>query len=255
MDKHIGAQLFTLREFCKTAEDLDATCKKLRDIGYSILQVSAVGPIPAAKIREIADYYDMKIVCTHRSFDDFLSDLDEIIAYNQALGCALAGVGMMPNRYLKDYDSVMEFVQQSNACAKRLKENGLYFGYHNHAIEFVKYNGKFLYDYLIEETDPDAYRFIADTYWMAFSGIDPARQIKQLGERAMAVHFKDLMAKPDNSVTMCEVLEGNLDWDSIIAACEDAGSRWALVEQDVCERNPFDSMAISYQNLKAKGFC
>jgi len=40
MDKRIGAQLYTLRDFCKTAEDLDSTLERVSAIGYKILQVS-----------------------------------------------------------------------------------------------------------------------------------------------------------------------------------------------------------------------
>lgn len=71
----------------------------------------------------------------------------------------------------------------------------------------------------------------------------------------MAVHFKDLKVNVDNSTEMAEVGEGNLDWDSIIGVCEEAGVKWALVEQDVCRRDPFESMKMSYEYLTGKGFC
>ena len=54
---------------------------------------------------------------------------------------------------------------------------------------------------------------------------------------------------------MTEVGEGNLDWDSIIEACDKAGAKWALVEQDICHRCPFESMKMSYDYLTTKGFC
>ena len=53
---------------------------------------------------------------------------------------------------------------------------------------------------------------------------------------------------------MSEVMEGNLDWDSIIEASDKAGALWAMVEQDVCQRNPFECLKTSYDNLKSKGF-
>ena len=71
----------------------------------------------------------------------------------------------------------------------------------------------------------------------------------------MAVHFKDLKMKTDNKYEMAEIGEGNLDWDAIIKACEEAGTKWALVEQDVCQRDPFESLKMSYDYLITKGFC
>ena len=81
--------------------------------------------------------------------------------------------------------------------------------------------------------------------------------IRNLGDRAMAIHFKDYSINPQKGFIpeYAEIGEGNLDWDSIIKACDDAGAKWALVEQDVCNRDPFESMKMSYDYLTKKGFC
>ena len=87
--------------------------------------------------------------------------------------------------------------------------------------------------------------------------MDPADFIRNLGERAMAIHFKDYHISPEKSfgVEMCEVGEGTLKWDELIQACDEAGAKWALVEQDICHRDPFESMKMSYDYLTTKGFC
>ena len=54
--------------------------------------------------------------------------------------------------------------------------------------------------------------------------------------------------------TYAEVGQGNLDWDEIIAAAKDSSTEFALVEQDKCDGNPFDSLKISYDFLIEKGF-
>ncbi len=251
MDKRIGAQLYTLRDFCKTAEDLDSSFAKLQKIGYKTIQVSGIGPIPAKVVKETADKYGLEIVCTHRSLDDFRDNLDGIIEDHKTMDCKIAGLGSMPPAYKEDLDTFFDIV---NTAAKKLKEAGLQFAYHNHAFEFEKYNGKYLMDLLLEKTNPDEFKFIVDTYWLAIGGQNPAEFIKKLGKRVAAVHFKDL-AMDHNTAIMAEVMEGNLDWDSIFAACEECGAEYALVEQDICRRDPFESMEISYNNLAKKGFC
>jgi sugar phosphate isomerase/epimerase len=40
----IGAQLFTLRDYCKTLPDFAETLTKVADIGYKTVQVSGVCP-------------------------------------------------------------------------------------------------------------------------------------------------------------------------------------------------------------------
>ena len=67
------------------------------------------------------------------------------------------------------------------------------------------------------------------------------------------IHFKDLKIK-DNTPKYAEIGQGNLEWDEIIEACEYANVEFALVEQDTCEGDPFDSLKISYDYLSKKGF-
>jgi sugar phosphate isomerase/epimerase len=254
MDRHIGAQLYTLRDFCQDAKGFEETMQKLQKIGYSVLQVSGVGDIPAKTMGEIAESYGMKVVCTHKGLSDFRQDIGGVIKYNRELGSPLAGLGHLPGGEAKTLEDVKNLIREFNAFSKILKAEGLTFGFHNHALEFTKIGGKTIFEYLMDETDPEIC-FIVDTYWAAVGGIAPEKLIRRLGKRAMAIHFKDLKIDFGNAPVMAEILEGNLDWDDIIKACDEAGSLWALVEQDICPGNPFDSMALSYNNLKKKGFC
>ena len=65
------------------------------------------------------------------------------------------------------------------------------------------------------------------------------------------VHFKDVAGISDErQAIMTEVGEGNLNWEAIIKACQDTRVEWAAVEQDICQRDPFESLAISLKNLK-----
>ncbi len=254
MDKRIGAQLFTLRDFCQTEQDLDTTLKKVKEIGYQTVQVSAIGPIAAEKVKESADRYGLEIICTHKGYQDFKENMDKVVADHQVMDCKIAGLGAMPKEFQGDLSGVKQFIKEFNQISAELKKEGLQFGYHNHAFEFAKLDGKYIMDYILENTDPDDFRFIVDTYWLAVAGLDPAEYIKKLGPRALVIHFKDLAVSGNGSI-MAEVMEGNLNWDKIFAACEESGAKYAMVEQDICQRDPFESIKISYENLCTKGFC
>ena len=43
MDKRIGAQYYTIRDFCGTLDDFDYSCKKISEIGYKTVQLSGIG--------------------------------------------------------------------------------------------------------------------------------------------------------------------------------------------------------------------
>ena len=169
MDRKIGAQYYTLRDYAKTIEDFDDTCRKVSEMGYKIVQISGT-PLGAAEMKEVLDKYDLKVVVTHRNFNDFKNNLDEIIEYNKTLGCYLCGVGAMPGEARESVEGLDQFIKDANEISAKLKKEGLYFGYHNHHFEFAKLDGKLIMDRLINETNPDEFMFIVDTYWLQFGG-------------------------------------------------------------------------------------
>lgn len=252
MDKRIGAQLYTLHKQLQKQEDVEGIFRQVADIGYKTIQVSGLGPMPYSFIKEKADMFGLEVICTHMGMDRYINDIDGVIADHKALDCKIAGIGALPEEYRNGLEGMKQACKYFTKFSEELKKEGITFGYHNHAFEFVKVDGMYVMDYLVENTDVD---FILDTYWLAFAGINPAEYIKKLGPRAKVVHFKDLKVFTNNTVSMCEVLEGNLDWDSIIKACNDAGVGYAMVEQDnAFETDPIKCLETSYNNLTKKGF-
>ena len=81
-----------------------------------------------------------------------------------------------------------------------------------------------------------------DTAQTRNAGANVARQPALLHLKDMAVHYP-------REQRMAEVGEGNLNWPAILDACRDAGVKWYVVEQDTCYRDPFESLAISFDNL------
>jgi len=73
-------------------------------------------------------------------------------------------------------------------------------------------------------------------------------------EHIACLHFKDLKVVGHMKQTYAEVGQGNLEWDEIIAASEASSAEFVLVEQDICDGDPFESLKISYGYLKEKGF-
>jgi sugar phosphate isomerase/epimerase len=129
---------------------------------------------------------------------------------------------------------------------------GLTFSYHNHSFEFERFGGRTGLAIIYEESDPRYLQAELDTYWVQHGGADPILWINKLAQRMPVIHLKD-MAIIDNQQAMAEVGEGNLNWPGILAACQEIGVEWYAVEQDICRRDPFESLKISYENLRAMG--
>lgn len=248
----IAAQLYTIRDYIRTPEDIETSLKKVKDMGYNAVQVSGMGPIGYGELKSIVDELELTICATHISFERMEEDIEDVIEQHKTWDCKYVGLGSMPQEFRGSREGVIEFVERASKVSKILQDNGLKFIYHNHAFEFVKFDGKTIMDILLEETDED-FGFEIDTYWVQAGGANPVDWIYKVQGRMDVVHFKDMGMNYDNKQKMTEVGEGNLNWPDIIKACRETGVKWCAVEQDICERSPFESLEISFNNLKELG--
>ena len=136
-----------------------------------------------------------------------------------------------------------------SARIQGLKDEGIQLVYHNHSKEFEKIDGRYIMDWLLEETDPSYVQAEIDVMWVQYAGLDPASYILKYPGRVPLVHVKDM----DENKQFTEVGKGVLDFDSIFDACEKVGSKWYIVEQDVCKLPPLESVRQSYQFFVERG--
>lgn len=242
----IGAQLFTVRDFLKTPADIASTFRRIREMGYEVAQFSGAPIGDAKELRKMADDAGLKLICTHIPYTDFQNNLAKVIEQHHILGCTHAGVGSMPPEY-RNREGYFTFAKEFDAIAKELKKEGLGATYHNHRFELERFDGKTGLDILIEQSE--TFTFLLDTYWIQAGGGDPAAYIRAMKGRIDLIHFKDMQIIDDAQI-MAEIMEGNLNWDAILEECkQDEQIKYYFVEQDVCQRDPFESLRISFANL------
>jgi len=246
----IAAQLYTVREFTKTPTDIAQTLHKVREIGYEAVQVSAFGPIDKRELRKLLDAEGLRCASTHIGFNEMRDETARVVEEHQILGCEYPAIGSMPKEY-RNADGYHRFAREATEVAAKLAEHGLTFGYHNHSFELERYGGTTGLQILLDESGPGV-TFEIDTYWIQHGGGCPVQWIRRAAGRIPLLHLKD-MTILDGKQAMAEVGEGNLDWPGILAAARDAGVVWYFVEQDTCQRDPFESLAISLRNLKKMG--
>lgn len=252
----LAAQLYTVRDFTKTTEDFAASMKKVQAIGYKAVQVSGIGPIADADVKQICDDNGLKIIITHIGYDKLWKETDAVIEQHKLWDCKNVAIGSMPGEYRGGEEGFIRFAREASKVGEKLAAAGLTFSYHNHSFEFVRFGKRTGLDIVYGESDPRYLMAEIDTYWVQHGGGDPAEWIRRMKNRMPVVHFKDMIVKAQDwnvQQVMAEIGEGNLNWPAIIAACRDAGVEWYAVEQDICQRDPFESLKISYDNLKAMG--
>ena len=246
--KRIAAQMYTVRAFLKTPEDIAKSMKMVKDMGYDAIQYSGFGAIEPVRLKEIAEDLDLKICASHIEFDRIKNDMENVVKEHELWNCRYIGIAQMPVEYRSSKEGFLTFAKEFSVLGKMYEKRGFQLIYHNHKLEFEKFDGVTGMDILIQESDPEVCDFEIDTYWVQAGGADPVEWIRKVKGRMDVVHFKDMAIKEDKQI-FAEIGEGNLNWPAIIEACRETGVKWHIIEQDSCQRDPFESLAMSLKRV------
>lgn len=254
---NIALILYTLREFADSTEEAATTLKRVREMGYENIQVSAqlFISLDPGQMRQLADDAGLKIIGAHVNCDNMVENLQAEIDRIHTYGAAYMAI---PSFHAENgtADEWKAFAGQCNEIGARLKEENIHLQYHNHAHEFEKLavvdgqGGRTGFDILMAETDPNLLQSELDLAWVSRGAYDPVVILNQVAGRVDQVHAKD-WGIVGGEPGWRAVGEGGLNWPAIIEACKHAGVKTYTVEQDNCPvtNDPFKSSAISFQNL------
>jgi sugar phosphate isomerase/epimerase len=249
----LGAQLYSVREYTKTPADIEATLRRVKEMGFNTVQISGFGPCGPNLIAGWVKELGLEVCVTHVPWSRLAdpAELKNVIAEHKQMGCSQIGLGMRPGDvFPNSREGYTRFIKKANELCRQIQAEGLTFGYHNHDIEFEKWDGVRAIDRLIEEC-PDLY-FILDTFWVQAGGSNPAAYIKKLHGRIKVIHFKDYRVVKQVR-QFAEIGEGNLDWEAIIGACRETNIPYAVIEQDADFLiDPFTSLSQSLMFLKQR---
>lgn len=272
----IGLQLFSVR---KTMEkDFLGTLKKVAEIGYKHIEF-AIFPyndgtfepeLPAKELKAQLEDIGLYVVNTMVAFHENL-DWDRVIDYCSELG----SMGFCsPIFFYKNKDDVLYRADWLNKMGEKSKRNGLEFYFHNHFMEFQKFDGQYVYDLLIQNTEPENVFFELDTFWSQRGGMDPVELMDKLGDRLRLIHQKDI-GKKANPVNLFEVIPegtnitydvfypigsvvvdfvevgtGIMDIKSIVRKAQSMDSvKYMIIEQDQTVLKELESVKIGFDEL------
>ncbi|GAA3873840.1 sugar phosphate isomerase/epimerase [Leifsonia kafniensis] len=278
----IGVQAMMLKDnFAKVGPF--ETLRQVSEIGYHAVEISQIPMTPenVAELTRARDELGMDIASLSAGLkpgpmggESLTGDFDKIVADAKTLDATMIRIGMLPFDAMGSLDAVFEFCDASNEMAARLNEQGIGLYYHNHHIEFAKYDGRYLLDIIADRAPLMGLEI--DVHWVQRGGLDPVATLKKYNDRVAMVHLKDyrigqiapagfealtkgdfpaFMAAFKDVVQFAEVGEGNLDFVSIIETSKEIGAQYLLVEQDEqYGRTPLECLQTSYDNLVALGY-
>ena len=249
----ISAQLFTVRANTKTEEDIAETLRRVSEMGYRNVQVSAFGPYRVEFLREELKKNGLTVCATHTAYERIIGETDAVIAEHLALGIPYVGLGM---RKFATEEDVHVFLREILPAAKKIRESGLRFVYHNHHHEFAPLDtGRTPMEIILEETDPELFGLLVDLHWLTAAGVSPTSFMRHHANRINVIHLKDFALDSERNRIFAAVGEGNMDYEEIMAVACEIGVQYAAVEQDNCYgEDPFDCLERSLAYLRGLGF-
>ena len=249
----IGAQLYTVRDFTQNLDDFAESLKKIAGIGYTTVQVSGTCSFEADWLKEQLKNTGLTCAITHTNQRRVAEETEAVINEHRIFGCGCIGLGSIPWELHNNPAGLQAFIEMYTEPARKIREADMKLMYHNHAFEFTKANGLTFLERLAAAFPAEELGFTLDSYWVQYGGGDPAAWAEKLSGRIDCVHVKDMKYENDRQM-MAYIGEGCLNFDRYLSACESAGTRYVLVEQDDCQgRDPFWCLKKSYEYLTAMG--
>lgn len=195
----VGLQLYSVRK--SLGRDAWGTLARVAEAGFTYLEAAnhdarndaGVGfGVGAAELRTHLADLGMSIVGCHINPLE-LDILPRALDYQAELGNTQVGCDIEFFPY-GDRDYVKRRSEVFNSVGESARERGMRFYYHNHFQEFQRFGDDYVYDLILNYTDPDLVKLEMDTYWMYRGGQDPIEWMNTCADRLVLVHQKDFPA-------------------------------------------------------------
>ena len=254
--KDITLQLYSLRDDIK--KDYAGTITQVGEMGYTSVEAAGYadgkfyGRTPA-EFKADLEKAGLYLLSSHtgrglsadelkagKASDNTWAWWRECIAAHKEAGATyIATAWMDVPKTLADLQTYCEYY---NAIGRMCKDNGLMYGYHNHAHEFTKVEGETMYDYMLQHTDPSLVFFEMDVYWVVRGQNSPVDYINQYPGRFALLHIKDNKELGQS---------GMVGFDAIFKNTDTAGTKHLVVEVEQYNHAPAESVKMSLDYLLA----
>ena len=234
MPKSLSFQLYSARNF----PPLDDVFALLAGIGYR--EVEGYGGIydDPAGLKRLLDRHGLTMPTGHFGLDMLEGDPDRALAIAATLGIRRVYAPWLdPADRPVTEAGYRAFGDRLAAIGRRLRGEGLGFGWHNHDFEFAALPSGAIPQDIILAADP-LLEWEFDLAWAVRAGADPVAWINRHSGRITAVHVKDLAPPGANAGEdgWADVGHGIIDWPACLAALASSPVAHVIMEHD----NPAD---------------
>ncbi|WP_413517763.1 sugar phosphate isomerase/epimerase family protein [Carnobacterium maltaromaticum] len=240
MTKPIALQLWSVQD--ETEKDFFGTLEKVAEMGYDGVEFAGYYGKTADEIQVKLAELGLKAAGSHIQYEQFLTNLDEVLAFEKVLGNKNLIVPWAAFDTVEEWQS---FADNMKTIAEKVAAAGFNFSYHNHNHEFEEINGQPILTWLLQEVP--TLNVELDTYWVQFAGVDAVEYMANYAGRMKLVHLKD---QKENPIESTEIGNGVLDIASYVKQAEENGVDWFVIEQEAFTQPTLKSVEIGLINLK-----
>lgn len=256
-EKFIGLQLYSVRDDMK--ENPETTVARVGEMGYKFVEAAGYSDgefygMSPENFKNLCESNGLEFLGSHSgqdvpdsaSWDKTMAWWDECIAAHAAAGVEWIVQPWMGQTGYESLEGLKNYCAYFNAVGEKCNASGIRFGYHNHANEFTtEFEGKPVYDWMLELTDPEKVMFQIDLYWIVEGGKDPVDYFNRYPGRFELWHIKDKE----------EVGAGDMmDFEAIFAAREKSGAEYGIVEVEEYNFEPLVSCQKSLAFLNSADY-
>jgi len=247
-EKFIGLQLYSVR--ADMDEDAKATVAAVGEMGYKFVEAAGYSDglfygMEPAEFKELCEANGLQFLGSHTGMDvpadsaweETMAWWDKCIEAHASAGVKWIVQPWMGGTGYESLDGLKRYCEYFNAVGEKCNTKGIRFGYHNHANEFTtELEGKPVYDWMLELTDPEKVMFQMDLYWIVEGGKNPVEYFEKYSGRFENWHIKD---KEELGAS------GMMDFEAIFAEKEKAGAQYGVVEVEEYNFEPLESCRLS----------
>lgn len=265
----IALQVYSVRGDAE--KDFSGVLRLVKEMGYDGVELAGLYGHSPAEVKKLLSEVGLEAMSAHVPYADMIADPQGVLGDYAQIGCKWVSVPYLTEEYRMGAakgDEAVAGIRHLGAVAKEL---GITLLYHNHEFEFATIDGEFALDLLYKKIGPDLLQTEIDTCWVKVAGEDPAAYVRKYKGRAPVVHLKDFYMEGDSAEGAYELigLEGKApernssfqfrhlgagmqDIPSLVAASQDAGAQWLVVEQDMPTegKTPLECAKLSIDYLR-----
>ena len=246
--KNIALQIYSVRGDLE--KDFFGTLRAVKEMGYAGVEFAGLYGNDPVQVKSFCEEIGLIPLSAHVAYPEFMADLEGTVNTYAALGVSYVAIPWLDEERRPGHPGYSDFLEGVKAISTKLKEKGILLGYHNHDFEFEKLDGKYLLDIMYEDLPAEILQTQLDTCWVNVGGENPADYVRKYSGRIPTVHLKDFRGSKaenmygligvegseskadDTKFMLTPVGKGRQDFAAIVAAAQEGGAKWYIVEQD-----------------------